>query len=201
MIKAIFFDLGNVIVNFSYERMCQKLAEACGLDPIQIHQYLLANDLGVLYETGGISTQDFCNSLRKFARIPCTNEDILDALTENFYPNETIFPVIQELKAKGLPLFLLSNTCEVHFDYIKKNYPISREFDRAILSYEVGARKPDKAIFEAALAAAKCPPEQCFYTDDILDYVNAAKLLKIDSELFEGTPILLEHLKSRNLLE
>ena len=40
MIKAIFFDLGNVIVNFSYDRMCQKLAQACGLEPIQVHEYL-----------------------------------------------------------------------------------------------------------------------------------------------------------------
>ena len=57
--------------------------------------------------------------------------------------------IVSCLKAKGFPLFLLSNTNELHFTYILERYPIVRIMDELILSFEVGAKKPKKRMYEA----------------------------------------------------
>ena len=57
-------------------------------------------------------------------------------------------------------------------------------FDRPILSFEWGARKPERKIFEAALEIAGCRPEECFYTDDIVAYIEAARELGMKAEPF-----------------
>ncbi len=49
--------------------------------------------------------------------------------------------------AKGYPLFLLSNTNALHFEYIQENYPVLKHFSHFILSYKVGSRKPEKGIY------------------------------------------------------
>ena len=54
-------------------------------------------------------------------------------------------------------------------------------------------------IFQAALDFAGCPPEQCFYTDDIADYVAAARRMGIDGVVFESRGQLEGELRQRGI--
>ncbi|HOJ44224.1 MAG TPA: HAD hydrolase-like protein, partial [Syntrophorhabdaceae bacterium] len=85
--------------------------------------------------------------------------------------------IILELKQKGYPLFILSNTNELHFTYIKENYPIVHVFDEWILSYEVHAKKPKKKIFHEIFKRADVLGNEVFYVDDTEPYVIKAKEL------------------------
>ena len=54
--------------------------------------------------------------------------------------------------AARYPLFLLSNTNPLHFEYIKRRFSqFLRPFQAFILSYEVGSRKPEAAIYQALI--------------------------------------------------
>ncbi len=68
-----------------------------------------------------------------------------------------------------------------------------------ILSYEVKARKPDKAIFDAALELGDAKPEESFYIDDIPEYVDAAKSYGIHSHAFTGAKDLIDALEKQNI--
>jgi len=81
-------------------------------------------------------------------------------------------------------LVLLSNTNAIHFEMIRENYALLRHFHERILSTRAHAMKPRREIFQAALDRCGCPPEQCFYTDDIAAYVEAARRLGIDAVQF-----------------
>ena len=94
---------------------------------------------------------------------------------------------------------LVSNTNAIHFEMIRENYPLLRHFDALILSYEVQAMKPSPRIFEAAVRAAGCLPEECFFTDDIPEYVEAARAQGIDACVFEGFERLQQDLKNRGV--
>jgi putative hydrolase of the HAD superfamily len=97
-------------------------------------------------------------------------------------------------------MVLLSNTNALHFGMIREWYPhLLRHFDALVLSYQVGAMKPHAAIFEAAVAAAGCAPEECFYTDDIVPYVEAARKQGIDGVVFESRDQLEEALRTRGI--
>ena len=68
-----------------------------------------------------------------------------------------------------------------------------------MLSFEVGALKPDKQIFIKALSKASCDPKECFYTDDIPEFVKTAKECGLDSEIFTTTQALQQALLHRGI--
>ena len=94
---------------------------------------------------------------------------------------------------------LLSNTSVSHLNWVRGRWDVLDRFDQRVASYEAGAIKPEPPIFEAALAAAKCPPEECFYTDDIPEYITAARAYGIDAEQFIGTHSLIGQLRQRGI--
>ena len=94
---------------------------------------------------------------------------------------------------------LLSNTSVAHFEFVRERYGVLDRFDEFVLSFEVGAMKPEPAIYEAALRAIRCAPGECFYTDDILDYVTAGRRFGLQAEVFTDVPSLRRHLEERGL--
>jgi putative hydrolase of the HAD superfamily len=60
----------------------------------------------------------------------------------------------------------------------------------------VGAIKPEEKIYRAALDAAQCPPQDCFYIDDIPAYVAAAQSMGIPSHTFTNLRELLNAQKT-----
>jgi putative hydrolase of the HAD superfamily len=114
---------------------------------------------------------------------------------------DTLIPesVLEDLGAR-YRLVLLSNTNAIHFDMIRKTYPILRHFDELVLSYEVKAMKPHPDIYRAAIAKAGCRPEECFYTDDIAEYVEGARRMGIDAVQFENAEQIQKEMRARGIL-
>jgi putative hydrolase of the HAD superfamily len=98
-------------------------------------------------------------------------ETLMHAVSDIFQPNDPVISIAKLVKDKGHRLFLLSNTCEAHFNFASAQFPFLKLFDGYVLSYEVRARKPEKKIYEKALEIAGCQNKECFYTDDILPYI------------------------------
>jgi len=63
---------------------------------------------------------------------------------------------------------------------------LTDEFDAIINSSVVGAAKPDRQIFLAALAALRARPETTLYIDDSPGHVQAAAELGIISRVYTG---------------
>ena len=80
-----------------------------------------------------------------------------------------------------------------HFDVLKP-------FDDFVLSCHAGAMKPDAPIYEAALRVIHCDPADCFYTDDIPDYIAAARKYGLDAEVFIDTQALIFQLRNRGIV-
>jgi glucose-1-phosphatase len=67
------------------------------------------------------------------------------------------------------------------------------------LSYEIGAMKPDIAIFRKAAKLAGCRPEEIFYADDIPGHVAGARAVGFDAVVYESTTQLVEELRERDV--
>ena len=96
-------------------------------------------------------------------------------------------------------LVLLSNTNQIHFEMLRHRLPALRHFHHLVLSYEVKAMKPRPEIYRAAVECAGCLPEQCFYTDDIPAYVEAARAVGIDAVQFESAAQAERELAARGI--
>ena len=54
--KFIYFDLGNVLLNFSRERMSQQIAELFAVDAKAVHDIVFQEDTLCRFERGEISS-------------------------------------------------------------------------------------------------------------------------------------------------
>jgi putative hydrolase of the HAD superfamily len=198
--KTVIFDLGNVLVFFSFPRMIAQMAACTGLLPQEIQHHFFDTPLREQYESGLITTDALYQTFQKASPKQFTKDELLFAISDIFVPNVPVYPLLHALKKKGHQLLLLSNTSEAHFNFLLPRTPILSLFDKYILSYEVGSIKPEAPIYEAALKVAARPPKECFYTDDIPEFIAAAKTLGIDGEVFTGHEALEVQLKSRSLL-
>jgi len=194
MIHTVLFDMGNVLVHFCHDRMCRQIGELCGKTGPEIRTILIESDLQFQFERGLISEEEFQAELERQVGQPLDREELFQAGSDIFELNTSIVPVLDALKAAGYRLVLLSNTSSPHVRFVRENWDVLNRFDDYVLSYEVGAIKPDAAIFTAALEKIGCPPERCLYTDDIEQYVLAAREFGLRSEVFTDTASFIGHL-------
>jgi putative hydrolase of the HAD superfamily len=94
---------------------------------------------------------------------------------------------------------LVSNTNDIHFQMIRRTYGVIRHFDAHVLSYQIGAMKPDEGMFEEAVRQANCRPEECFYTDDVMEFVEAGRSFGLDAVQFLGADQLAKELRKRGI--
>lgn len=200
MIRTILFDMGNVLINFSHDRMCDQLGRLIQKTGKDVHAWLLDSGRQWDYEKGLITPQRFHEMFQAWGEAAIDEAVLHRAGSDIFTFNPAILPVLKVLKQGGYRLVLMSNTNEVHFHWVRREYPVLDGFDDFVLSYEVGAMKPDPKIFEAAKAKIDCQPAECFYTDDIPEYIDAARQFDFDAEVFTGVEDLKRHLTKRNVL-
>ncbi len=198
--KTVLFDVGNVILYFSHEQMCKQIADYCKTDPQEIKQLIFHNHWGKNYESGCIDGHRIFEEFRRLFGESISYPGLMHAMSDIFALNDSIVPVIKKLKQNGVQLITLSNTCQAHYDFAYTHFPIMHLFDQNVLSYEVGFRKPSIEIYEYALKKAGCLPSECFYTDDLSEYVEAARSLGIDAEVFTSTELFTTQLTQRGFL-
>jgi putative hydrolase of the HAD superfamily len=199
MIEALVFDLGNVLVHFSHERMCRQMGSVCGISPDEMRRLLFDAAVQSEFERGLLTEQAFHGRLERQLARSLDFEALVHAASDIFEPNPEIVPLIDALRAQGRRLVLLSNTSVSHFRFVQKNFPVLERFDAHVVSFKVGATKPDRAMFEAAIAAAGCPAPRCFYTDDIPEYVAAGRRHGLQAELYTGVESLRQQLRKRGV--
>jgi len=88
-----------------------------------------------------------------------------------------------ELKDK-FTLVALSNTDEVHWNYILAAFPVFQLLDGWIVSFEEGMMKPDPALYQRVIDRYCNGRPPFFYTDDSPQFVDAARNMGWDAEVF-----------------
>jgi putative hydrolase of the HAD superfamily len=200
MLKCLIFDLGRVLIPFDFHRGYQGMGLRSGLDPEEVRTRIKALNLVTPYETGLIETREFIDAVKRRLGVQMSDADFGE-IWGSIFLAETLLPdsLLEDLRSR-YRLVLLSNTNELHYDLVAARYPLLRHFHARVLSYEVKAMKPDARIFEAAIAAAQCRAEECFFTDDIADYVEGAKRMGIDAVQFENEAQIRRDLAARGCL-
>jgi glucose-1-phosphatase len=199
VIKSIVFDLGRVLIPFDFTNGYNGISALTGLPHDEIRARLKQDGLVVRFETGLMGAHDFVSAVSKLLEADIPYEQFCEIWSSIFLP-ETLFPesFIEALHA-NCRLVLLSNTNVIHFTMIRERYPILRHFDSYVLSYEVRAMKPSAEIYAAAVREARCLPGECFFTDDIEDYVTGARQYGIDAVQFESCEQIQRELRSRGV--
>lgn len=199
MLRTVVFDLGNVLLHFSHERMCRQIGDVCGKNWDDVWKRLFDDGWELDFERGKLSPEQFHQRFERWTGHGVDFDRLRTAASDIFTLNEPIVPLVDALKAQGLRLVLLSNTHVWHIDHVRRHWDILDRFDDLVLSFEARAVKPEPAIFETLLSQLHCPPDEAFYTDDIARYVEVGRSFGLDAEVFTDTIALRKHLVSRGV--
>jgi len=199
MHKAVIFDLGKVLIHFDFKRGYRALEGLCPYSASEIPRRVGQTDLVQRFETGLVEPQEFVEQFSRILDLHLDYDHFCEIwsciFTDVLIPESTL-----EALAARYRLLLLSNTNALHFAMIRETYGrLLRHFHSLILSYEVRAMKPQPEIFQAALSQAGCPPCECFYTDDIGAYVEAARQIGIDAVQFESRAQIEREMRGRGI--
>jgi FMN phosphatase YigB (HAD superfamily) len=200
MVKTVIFDLGKVIIPFDFSRGYRAMQGLCGLEAAEIPKRIGSTDLVIRFETGLIEPEAFVSELSALLGLRVTYARFCEIWSSIFLPETLIPEAMLEGLRRRYRLLLLSNTNAIHFQMVRERYPLLRHFHHYVLSHEVKAMKPEPAIYREAIARAGCDPAECFYTDDILSYVEGARKHGIDAVQFTGLQPLEMEMKGRGIL-
>jgi len=171
----------------------------CGLDRAEIRSRIAGRNLAHLLESGRIDPQSFVGQMNEVLGTRLSFDAFRDIWVSIFLPETLIDDRLVGTLGERYRLLLLSNTNAIHFDWLDAHYPILRHFHHRILSHEVGAAKPDPLIYAETLRHAAGQPHECFFTDDVLEFVEGARRAGIDAEQFQGQDKLVTDLQARGV--
>ena len=194
MIEAILFDLGKVLINFDFEIGIRSMLSGSSIPRERFEAVLWDKKWLRGYERGEISTEDFHSYLCREGSLNMDLNRFCDAWSSIFLPDPILSEELLKTLKKNYPLILVSNTNESHAEFIRRRYNIFQYFDHLIFSHEVGSLKPDRKIYEKAIAVSGTSPDKLFFTDDRAENIQAARDMGMHAHQFVSEGKLIQAL-------
>jgi HAD superfamily hydrolase (TIGR01509 family) len=175
MIRSVISDLGRVVLWFDNDIFLRKLAGRSG-KPFAEVKAAVHGDLELLrrFDGGAITPAGFHARVMEIVGADMAYGDFYGIYNDIFAPNPAVLGALEQAKAAGYKLLLLSNTDPERFGFVRRRFPAIALFDHFVLSYELGLLKPDPPIYHAAARAAGCEPRECVFIDDMEENVRGA---------------------------
>ncbi len=198
-IKAIVFDLGNVLIDVKYEMTLDRLRPVIPHAEWLYYQFFTDKKyLLVELEMGKMKDEEFVEEIKNFLGVNTDNVTMAKMISEIFIENEELTSLLPILKNK-YKLYLLSNTSSLHKEYGWGHYAFLKNFDKLFLSNEIGAIKPMDEIYEYAEKQIGLEKDEFVYIDDITEFVETARNRGWNAIKFRDNKSLFEELKKYNV--
>lgn len=172
-VDAVVFDIGNVLVNFDFEPFYAEVVANCGGATGGALKELL-EPTKQAYENGRISRQEFVRGSIEILGYRGTENDFKSAWENIFTLNRRMENVVRSLFSR-IPLFILSNTNDIHRDFLFRSFPIFSLFRGGVYSDEAQVSKPDPEIFRITRERFALNPGRTLFVDDLGPNVEAAR--------------------------
>ena len=181
MIKAIIFDLGNVLVYNHPERAAEKFSEPGGFS---MDKTIKVMDEHKDYMSGNVSPEYFARQWIEYLHLGVSEDEFHAIYSDIFDVNEDTLDVVDALK-ENYSLLMLSNTEVVTIRHLRKKFPrVFAPFDRLFFSYELLCVKPDREIYEKTLDISGLRPEETVFIDDKIENIVGARNAGINAIQF-----------------
>lgn len=197
---ALIFDFGNVVAHFDYARACAVLGQAHGLTGPELLERARARGLNPLvraFESGQITAEAFSRRACRLIGLDVSHAEFAAAWADIFWANEPIASLIADLKQRGYPLVLGSNTNDLHAAQFRHQFAATlAHFDRLVLSHEIGHLKPSPEFYQACVIAAGAVPGDCVFIDDLPENVEGARAAGLSCLCYRTVPALVADLEA-----
>ena len=182
---AVVLDIGNVLIGWDPEAMYDARigpeARRRFFAEVPIHPANVAMDAGAPF---GPTLDALAAAHPQWQReIGWWRDDWVQTLGPVIAPSVALQ---RALRARGVPVFALTNFGAETFQIARAAHPFLDDFDRAYVSGRMGVIKPDPAIYAAVEADCGLPPDRLLFTDDRPENIAAATARGWRTHLFDG---------------
>jgi glucose-1-phosphatase len=174
-IRAFLFDVGNVLLKFDFSKALRAVAAESDVSN-ETEALGLIDRIKVAYEDGQINRATFLRGVFDVLKYRGTEATFIGAWEDIFEPNEPMVAIVEQL-ADRFPLYLLSNTNDIHRDYFLRRYEFFRHFKGGTYSDTARASKPGPDIYRIACREHGLTPGETLFIDDLLPNIETARLL------------------------
>ena len=186
MIRNILFDMGNVLIRFDRNLFLDRLPISREEKQLLYREVFASVEWAQLdrgSKTEATALESICKripeSLHKAA------EQMVFRWDEPLIPIEGMYELVEELKAKGYGIFLLSNASYRQHEYWPR-IEASRFFDGTFISADAHVVKPQPEIYRMCLEKFGLKAEESFFIDDVGANIEGAIFCGMQGAVFHG---------------
>jgi len=196
MIEAVISDFGGVLTSplldsfAAFQDSSGISLEHLGLAMAAIWKRDGANPLYEL-ETGRMTEPEFLRTLgeelaRQLGR-PVELHGFGERYFEHLHPNEPMIEYMRDLCERGYKLAICTNNVREWEPLWRAKLPVDELFEVVVDSGFVGARKPERRIYEITLERLDVPASRALFIDDVELNCQVARELGMDAIWFRSS--------------
>jgi HAD superfamily hydrolase (TIGR01509 family) len=170
----VVFDLGKVLLDFDYNLAARGLSPFSALPAVEFRRVLDQSPLLHQYESGQLTTEEFQAEVRRVTGYHGPAEHFRESFGAIFTEIPSMIALHGELRARGVPTFIFSNTNELAVGHIRRQFTFFAGFDGYIFSHEIGCMKPAAASYDAVEKLTGRRGAELIYLDDRPENVAGA---------------------------
>ncbi len=194
-VRAIFFDLGGVVVRTEYQAPREHLAERLNTTYEDLNRIVFESDSSRMASVGSITTEAHWESVtRRLGRPPSETKIIREEFFAGDVMDRNLLAFIRSLRPR-YKTGVISNAWPDLRQYLVEK-KVEDAFDGLIISAEVGVMKPEPRIYQIALEKLGVAAREAAFVDDTPENVDAARALGMQGVLFREPRRALSDLKA-----
>lgn len=174
-IERVVFDLGDVVCRWLPDRRLVALSELTDLPPATIDQLVFESGFDDAGERGQFDLAAFTGALASMLGLPTSPDTDAALQTAWALAYEPLPSLVRAVHRLTTPTALLTNNGPLLEAALGAELSaVGDAFDQLLLSWRLGATKPDPAAFAAATEALAVAPGRIAFFDDSAANVEAA---------------------------
>jgi len=193
-IRAVYFDLGGVIVRTGDREPRTKLAERLGMTYEELAKAVFENESSLRASLGAVSPQEHWADVIQRLGLPPSEAD---SVRQEFFAGDSLdldlINFLRSLRPKYRTGLLSNAWSDMRAYLIGQN--IADVFDTIVISAEVGIMKPDARIYQLALEKLGVAPAEAVFVDDFIVNIEGARAVGMYAIQFTRPDQTLEELK------
>lgn len=177
-VKALLFDLGNVVIDIDFERIFKKWSHYSGVPTEDMKSVFKVDSAYEQHERGEIGGADYHQHLERILGMELTYDQFREGWNDIMVaPIDQTVNTLKSLKGR-IPLYALSNANTLHKQYWEKTFHNElSHFEKVFVSSDIGCRKPEPDAYQHVFDDLGIAAQNIVFFDDLAENVEAASVL------------------------
>jgi len=199
-IKNVVFDIGNVLIRWGPHDVVTTFFPQ-EKSPQDLTLRLFKSPLWYDLNSGKLTEKEALKLYSQQLAIPESKlHELMAAIKESLTPIEGSFELLEELYAKGTPLYSITDNVNEIVAFLRNRYNFFDKFSGIVISSEVGVLKPSPLIYKHLINSHHIVAEESVFIDDVLRNVEGAQDVGFHGIHFTDAAQCREELRKLSIL-